>query len=461
MADPIWGPTYEEMLSPGTMDPDLRRRALAAPATDPLDPVNLYNITWKRPDGTADHLILPRELTGVEANIVCLLGRGLPTGSHKVGATYAVTMEEQLSGRIRPGRDTLIYPSTGNYGIGGAWAGGRMGYRTVVVLPEQMSRERFDMLERLGADIVRTPGGEANVSLIYRKCRELEERPHTRVLNQFEVWANYRFHYHVTGNTVAELLAALQSQGVGDGRCAALVSAIGSGGTIAAGDRLKQLFPGTRIVGLEPIQCPTLYMNGYGDHQVQGIGDRHVTWIHNALNMDAVVCVDDADCLLGLQLLTDPRGLDYLAARAGVPEHALRELARSVGISGVANILGAIKAARFWRLSDTACVVTVLTDTIDRYGSVMQEVEGRHGPLDAEAAAARYHRIFQGVRADYVQEGTDINRQRWFNLKYFTWVEQQGRSEKELDAQRSPAFWQEQQAMVAEIDDRLRRVRGL
>ncbi|HHY92674.1 MAG TPA: pyridoxal-phosphate dependent enzyme, partial [Firmicutes bacterium] len=325
---------------------------------------------------------------------------------------------------------------------------------------ENMSRERFELIESYGARYIKTPGCESSVKEIYDKCKELAARPHTRILNQFEVMANYRFHYYVTGNTIVEVVEELKARGIGNGRCAAFVSAMGSAGTIAAGDRLKEVFPGHKIVGLEPVQCPTLYANGYGDHNIQGIGDKHVTWIHNVLNMDALMCIDDLTCQLGLQLLTDPVGLEYLAGPVGIPEETVRELATVFGISGVCNVLGAIKAAKYWNLPSEANVVTILTDTIDRYRSVMADLERRFGKLTPEQAAVRFHSIFQGVKLDYIQEGTALNRQRWFNLKYFTWVEQQGKTVEELEAQRSPNWWADERAQVQVIDAHLRKTRG-
>ncbi len=456
---PIWGPTYEEMLHPETIDPARRKTALAARENDPLDPANLYNITWRQYENRVSHVVMPKELTGVDANIVCIYGRDFPTGSHKVGATYSVTMETQLAGEIQPGIHTIVFPSTGNYGIGGAWAGGRMGYDTVVVLPELMSAERFEKISYFGARCIKTPGCESSVKEIYDKCWELRKDPRVRVLNQFEVMANYRFHYFCTGNTVKELVERLGREGVGDGRCAAFVSAMGSGGTIAAGDRLKQAFPEAKIVGLEPVQCPTLYSNGYGDHDIQGIGDKHVTWIHNVLNMDALMCVDDMESKLLLQVLTDLKGKEYLAARVGVKEDAVNLISSVFGISGVCNLLGAIKTAKYYRLGPRDTVVTVLTDAIDRYWSVMANLDERFGRLDEVKAASRLHGILYGQKTDYIQEGTVNNRDRWFNLKYYTWVEQQGKTVEELNAQRSQEWWREQQALVPEIDRRLRQRR--
>lgn len=450
----VWGPTYEEMLHPATIDERIRSGALAE--KDPLDEINLYNIGWRR-EGEPYHVVLPKELTGVEANIVAIYSREFPTGSHKVGATYSVTMETQLAGEASPGQNTLVFPSTGNYGIGGAWVGPRMGYETLVVLPELMSKERFEKIASYGASYVKTPGCESSVKEIYDKCRELRRDPRVRVLNQFETMANYRFHYYVTGNTVVELMELLHRRGIGNGRCSAYVSAMGSGGTIAAGDRLKQAFSGSLTVGLEPIQCSTLYNNGYGDHDIQGIGDKHVTWIHNVRNMDAVMCVDDMESKMGLQLLTDPIGMDYLVKR-GVDANEVLNLSTMFGISGVCNVLGAIKTAKYYRMGPKDTVVTVLTDGIDRYYSVMADLERRFGPMD-ETQAARRHDIFRRVTTDYVQEGTVVNRDRWFNLKYYTWVEQQGKTVAELNAQKSQSWWESEQAKVAEVDELLKKAR--
>ncbi len=455
----VWGPTFEEMLHPEKMPVAVRKRAVEAAKTDPLDPVNLFNITWKDENCRPYSTVLPKELTGIDAPVAVLYRKAFPTRSHKVGATYSVTLEHQLEGKIAPGRDTLVYPSTGNYGIGGAWVGARMGYDALVILPELMSQERFDRIASYGARYIKTPGCESSVKEIFDKCHELRREPDTVILNQFEVMANYRWHYAVTGNTASEVIRDLGAQGVGNGRCAAFVSSMGSAGTIAAGDRLKQLFPSCRIVGLEPTRCPTLYSNGYGDHDIQGIGDKHVTWIHNVLNMDLLICVDDMECKKGLQLLTDPVGMAWLR-ETGVSEENLRLMASIFGISGVCNVLGAIKAAKFYGFSKDDVIVTVCTDAIDRYHSVMRQLDERFGGMTREEAKLRHETLFLGQRTDWVQEGTRLNRERWFNLKYYTWVEQQGKTVAELDAQRSPAWWEAHQAKVADMDARLLALRG-
>ncbi len=456
----VLGPTFEEMLHPEKIDPKIRARALDARSKDPLDPINLFNITWKDAHNRIYHLVLPPELTGVEAPIVVLYSKDFPTGSHKVGAAYSVLVDLELSGEVDPAKHTLVWPSTGNYGIGGAWVGCRMNFDSIVILPEDMSRERFELIERFGARLVKTPGCESNVKEIFDKCWELKKAdPNIRVLNQFEVWGNYRFHYQVTGGTIVELAEELQRQGIGRGRIAAFVSAMGSAGTIAAGDRLKQEWPDHKIVGLEPVQCPTLYANGYGGHDIQGIGDKHVTWIHNTLNMDALICIDDLECKMGLQVLTEAPGWNTLTGRFGVPEETVRKMAEIFGISGVCNVLGAIKTAKYYGLGKNDPVVTVCTDAIDRYGSVMASLNECFGPLDETEAAIRTVSIFHRQKTDYVQEGDLLNRKRWHHLKYYTWVEQQGKTVEELNAQGDPDYWREKQQHVAEVDRLIREAR--
>jgi len=405
--------------------------------------------------------VLPQQFTGVEAPIVCLYSRDFPTGSHKVGAAYSVLIEKELFGEVDPSQHTLVWPSTGNYGIGGAWVGCRMNFDSIVILPEEMSQERFDLIRSYGARVVLTPGCESNVKEIYDKCWELKRAnpERIRILNQFEVFGNYRFHYYVTGNTIIELAQELKERGIGNGRVAAFVSAMGSAGTIAAGDRLKQEWPDHLIIGLEPIQCPTLYRNGYGGHDIQGIGDKHVTWIHNVMNMDAIMCIDDLECKQGLQLLTEEAGWKTMIVRYGVPEESVRLMAETFGLSGVCNVLGAIKTAKYYGLGSKDVIVTILTDAIDRYRSVMQQMTATCGPMDETEAAIRLVSIFHRQKLDWIKEATHDLRQQWHNLKYFTWVEQQGKTVEELNAQKDPAYWLAQQARVAEVDEKLRAYR--
>ncbi len=458
----ITGPTFEEMLHPGKIDPAVRKRALEMRSIDPLDPINLYNITWRSPEGEIYFYVVPQALTGVEAPIVVLYSKDFPTGSHKVGATYSVLIEKELFGEVDPAIHTLVWPSTGNYGIGGAYVGCRMNFDSVVILPEEMSRERFDIIRSYGARVIPTPGCESNVKEIYDKCKELKaaDPERVRILNQFEVFGNYRFHYYVTGNTIVEMAAELQQQGIGDGRVAAYVSAMGSAGTIAAADRLKQVWPDHKIVGLEPIQCPTLFANGYGGHDIQGIGDKHATWIHNVNNMDALMCIDDIESKKGLQLLTEVAGWRVLTEDLAIDEATVRLMADTFGISGVCNVLGAIKTAKFYSFGKNDVIVTILTDAIDRYHSVMAQMTATYGKMDETEAKVRLVSIFHKQKLDWIMEGSRAARARWHNLKYYTWVEQQGKTLEELNAQRTPDFWLAEQERVAEIDAELSSVRA-
>jgi cysteine synthase A len=448
------------MLHPAKIDPAVRAQAVAALERDPLDPINLFNITWRDAANEVYHVVLPHALTGVDAEIVVLFGKRFPSGSHKVGAAYSILLEKELFGEVDPQRNTLVWPSTGNFGIGGAWVGGRMGCRSLVVLPEGMSRERFERIERYGASVIKTYGSESNVKEIYDETHRLRASdPNIRILNQFQEMGNYRFHYHVTGNTILELAEELRQRGIGNGRVAAFCWAPGSGGTNAAGDRVKQVFPDARNVALEPIQCPTLYNNGYGAHDIQGIGDKHVTWIHNVWNTDAVMCLDDMTCKKGLQALSEPAGIAALVKRYGVDEAVATQLSTLFGISGICHVLGAIKTVKTYGFGKGDVVFTAAADSLDRYYSVMDDMRAQFGALDEAAAVGRIEGVFHAATSDWVLEGTRAVRERWHNLKYYTWVEQQGKTVQELDAQRDPAWWMGHQAKVQEIDARLNALR--
>lgn len=453
MTAPTYGPTFAEMKDPSKIAPELRARAREARAR-PLDPLNLWNLSWK-PDGEVPFVVLPEALTGVRAPIVVLSARHFPTGSHKVGPAYSVAIEKQLAGECEPGASTLVFPSTGNFGIGGAWVGPRMGYRSLVVLPEEMSAERFEKIRGYGAEVVATPGSESNVKEIYDKVKELRAQPQNRILNQFEEFGNYRFHFHCTGTAALEAVQSAARTRAGL-RVAAFVSAMGSAGTIAAGEALKAASPGSVTVAVEPVQCPTLYNVGFGAHAIEGIGDKHVTWIHNVWATDLLVCVDDEECLTGLQLVQE--GTDTLVAE-GVPAELARGLVGTFGISSVCNVLGAIKAARHYGFGPSDAVVTIATDGFDRYPSVLRRLDERRGPMSAEDARRRLD-VFRRQKTDYVLEGSRETRRRWHNQKYFTWVEQQGKSVAELRALEDASFWIAHQERAHEIDRQILARRG-
>jgi cysteine synthase len=444
----IFGPTFAEMSEPALADPAVRAKAKDARSRS-LDPLNLWNLSWKA-DGAVPFTVLPEALTGVRAPVVVLSGRQFPTGSHKVGPAYSILVEKQVEGACAPGEQTLVFPSTGNFGIGGAWVGPRMGYRSLVVLPAEMSEERFEKIRGYGAEVIATPGSESNVKEIYDKVRELRGEPRNRILNQFEELGNYRFHFHCTAHAAEEVVSRLGLE-VG-----AFVSAMGSAGTIAAGEGLRQRRPGAAIVALEPVQCPTLHSVGFGSHRIEGIGDKHVTWIHNVWATDLLLCIDDLECLEGLQLLQE--GTATLGEE-GVDGALAESWVGFFGVSGVCNVLGSIRAARHYGFGPRQAVVTVATDGFDRYPSVLRRLDREQGRMDAERARRRLD-IFRSRDSALRLEGTPQARRRWHNQKYFTWVEQQGRSVEELRAQEDPAFWAAEQERAHEIDQRVRERRA-
>jgi cysteine synthase len=431
------------MLHPEKMNREIRKRALEVLETSPLDPINLYNITWKDHGDKVRHVVLPKSLTGVDAEIVVIIGKYFPTGSHKVGATYSCTIERQVLGTITPGKHRLVWPSTGNYGIGGAYVGPRMGYDSLVILPERMSMERFEKINWYGAEYIKTPGCESNVKEIYDKTHELAREKDTVIVNQFAEFGNYRFHYYVTGNSMLELFEELKKTS-GAKNFSAFCSAIGSAGTIGAGDRIKQVHKDCRVVGLEPIQCPTLYDNGFGDHDIQGIGDKHVTWIHNTDNMDALMCIDDMSCKKGMQVVAEEPGWKVISELEG--------FSTLFGISCICNILGAIKTAKFYKLGKGDVIFTVATDNLDRYYSILTDLTKQFGKMDKEEAAKRIKTIFHGADTSWIREGDRLARDSWANLKYYTWVEQQGKGVEELRAQRNPEYWLKEQLKIPDID---------
>jgi cysteine synthase len=330
----------------------------------------------------------------------------------------------------------------------------------MVILPEGMSQERFEKIESYGATYVKTYGSESNVKEIYDECNRLtrEQSDTIRIMNQFSEMGNYRFHYHVTGNTVVELESEMSAK-LGTRGVSAFVSAMGSAGTIAAGDRIKQAFPDCKIVGLEPIQCPTLYNNGYGSHEIQGIGDKHVTWIHHVMNMDALACIDDIESLRILQVFTNPVGGETLMKNYGVDGEAACKIAGAFGISGICNLLGAIKTAKHFSLGKRDVIVTVATDGPERYRSVMQHWDEQHG-LTPAAVESRIGGILRHQKTDWMKDGTPENRRQWHNLKYYTWVEQQGKTVEDLDAQLSEEWWLAEQAKVHDVNAKLVALRG-
>ncbi len=430
---------------------------LSAVDPDAADARNLFRVHWHNGEDrrslveTPEHMVLPSELTGVEAKIIVATGNRFPmVRAHKVLAAYGCLVPRLVTGQFDPTQHRAIWPSTGNYCRGGVAISRILGCRGVAVLPEGMSRERFQWLENWAGspeDIVRTPGTESNVKEIYDACHELAAIPDNVILNQFNEFGNYIVHRAVTGPAMEKIFHAVDADsGL---RARAFVSATGSGGTLAAGDHLKQAL-GADICAVEALECPTLLMNGYGEHNIQGIGDKHVPFIHNALNTDYVIAVSDkaSDALNLLFNTTVGRG--YLASRTGLGQEALSGLA-DLGLSSIANILAAIKYAKYQGLGAKDAVLTVATDGSEMYGTELEK-ESRAtfgGNFDGLAAAEVFGRYLLGATTDHMKEMTRPDREGIFNLGYYTWVEQQGVSLADFDARRDPNFWDDMMDMVS------------
>ncbi|NOX37905.1 MAG: pyridoxal-phosphate dependent enzyme [Calditrichaeota bacterium] len=449
-------PTFKQLMNPETI-PETIREKLKQVGLWEVNPLNLFRVSWKNEPvshgglfGGVNFLEIPSTLTGVRARIFALVGKWFPTGAHKVGATFGCLVPRLVNGEFDPTTQKAVWPSTGNFCRGGAFNSALLGCESIAILPEGMSRERFEWLRSIAGEVIATPGSESNVKEIYDKCWELRAtRDDIVIFNQFEEFGNYLWHFHVTGRAMEEVLHQQLSDRE---RFAGLVVATGSAGTIAAGDFLKERFPGMRIGAAEALQCPTLLLNGYGSHRIEGIGDKHVPWIHNVRNTDVVIAVDDHFPMHLIRLFNEPAGQDYLAAQ-GLSDQDIQQLPL-IGISGVGNLVAAIKFAKYFELTERDAVFTVFTDSMELYASRLEEMREQFGPYTREDAIRDYHRYLMGIHTDFVMELGYYERKRIHNLKYFTWIEQQGKSVEELDAQwyDYPDYWMEKQNRLEEID---------
>jgi cysteine synthase len=453
-------PTFAQLASPELI-PAAAREALRTVGPDEAHPLNLFRVHWHNAANRVDtvdapgHVVLPRELTGVDARIVVALGDRFPLiGAHKVLAAYGCLVPRLVTGRFDPARDRAVWPSTGNYCRGGVAISRLLGCRGVAVLPEGMSRERFDWLEEWVVepeDIVRTPGTESNVKEIYDRCKELAADPGNVIFNQFSEFGNYLVHHLATGAALERVFEFLREDEAALS-LRAFVAATGSAGTIAAGDYLKERH-GSLTVACEALECPTLLYNGFGEHNIQGIGDKHVPLIHNVLATDVALAVSDrATDRLGVLFGTEV-GRGHLAGR-GVAHDVLAALP-SFGLSSICNVLGAIKVAKHYGFGPDDVIVTVATDGAAMYSSEREIALGRYFPkgFDEVAAAEVYGEHLLGAATDHVLELTHRDRERIFNLGYYTWVEQQGVPLEEFEARRDPAFWSGLRELVPAWDD--------
>jgi cysteine synthase len=455
-------PTFAELADPGRI-PAAVGTALAGVKPDEPHPLNLFRVHWYNDasrTGVAalpGHVVLPSALTGVEARIVVALGDRFPmVHAHKVLAAYGCLAPRIVTGQFDPTAHRAVWPSTGNYCRGGVAISRIMGCRGVAVLPEGMSRERFAWLEDWVADpgdIIATPGSESNVKEIYDKCAELNADPANVIFNQFSEFGNHLVHLQCTGSALGRVFESV------GGRLAAFVSASGSAGTLGAGDRLKEEY-GARIVAVEALECPTMLRNGFGEHNIQGIGDKHIPLIHNVCNTDIVTAVTDRATDQLAVLFSSPAGLGYLAGR-GVPDAVLATLS-SFGLSSICNVLAAVKTAKYLELGPHDVIVTVATDGAEMYETERARITARDfsGGFGAPEASGVFHRWMLGAGTDDLLELSHEDRARIFNLGYFTWVEQQGVSIDDFVARREQSYWRGLRPKLAAWDAMVREFNG-
>ena len=445
-------PTFAQLADPALTPESVKKRLKLVGLWD-VDPANLFRITWKNDVksglfGDVNFLEIPGELTGVSARIIGLIGKYFPTGAHKVGAAFGCLVPRLVTGEFDPSSQKAVWPSTGNFCRGGAFDCAVLSCTPVAILPEQMSKERFEWLKSIGAEVIATPGCESNVKEIYDKCWDIRKnRKDCVIFNQFEEFGNSLWHYHVTGRAVEEVFAKVKGR---KGRLAGFISATGSAGTIAAGDRVKKDFPQALVAAVEALQCPTLLNNGFGGHRIEGIGDKHVPWIHNVRNTDMVVAVDDENVASLLRLFNEPAGRKLLKSQ-GLKQDFVDSLPL-LGFSGICNMLACVKMAKYYELGKDDVLFTVFTDSCELYGSRLKEMRDERGAYSEAQAVADLERRLRGVGIDYLRELGYYDRKALHNLKYFTWVEQQGKTVAELNALWDPEFWDRTFAQVAEYD---------
>ncbi|MCD4696585.1 MAG: pyridoxal-phosphate dependent enzyme [Bacteroidales bacterium] len=453
-------PTYKQMRNPDLIPEKIKDRLSDIGLWD-IDPLNMFRITWKNEPvkfggsfGKVNYLVLPPEITGVKARIVVVIGKYFPTGTHKVGATFGPLVEKLVSGRFDPTRQKALWPSTGNYCRGGAYNSRLLGCESIAVLPEGMSQERFNWLRKVGAEIFATPGSESNVKEIYDKVKELKaERGDDIVnLNQFDEIGNALWHYAVTGPAIEEVFNEVKND---QSRFSGIFLTQGSAGTLGSTDYLRKKFPLLEVCAGEALQCPTLLYNGYGSHRIEGIGDKHVPWIHNMKNMDMVAGIDDEANIQIMRLLNEPEGKKFLTKELKLDPEFIQKL-EYLGISSIANIMGTVKMAKYFEMNENDTLFTVATDSMEMYKSRIQEEKESDGELTSHQAELIFQRDLMGLATDHMIEMSYYEKRRMHNLKYFTWIEQQGKTVEELNAQwYDENYWTSQYAKVDEWDEKI------
>ncbi len=447
-------PKFSQLKNPHTIPTSVQEKLKEIDLQE-LHPLNLFRINWSNDPitggiGSNNYLEIPNELTGIKARVIGLVGKFFPTGAHKVGATYGCLAPYMVTGRFNPEYHKAVWPSTGNYCRGGVFNSNLLSVHSVAILPEEMSQERFDWLKERTDEVYATPGCESNVKEIYDKCHELEaQSDEYLIMNQFDQFGNAIWHYEITGNSIHEIFNEIKKK---DSRLSGYVSATGSAGTIAAGDYLRTISPHIKVTASEALQCPTLLMNGFGGHRIEGIGDKHIPWIHNTKNMDLVTAIDDEDPLRVLRLFNEPEGKKWLL-NFGIDEDTVKKLSY-LGISSISNLLSSIKLAKYYEMNEDDIIFTVFTDSLDMYCSRLEEMNHKLGNYSKIQAEIDWNSIIKKQTIDYTKELSYYDKKAIHNLKYFTWVEQQGKDVSELNDQwYDDNYWSERFSVVPHWDE--------
>ena len=449
-------PTIAQMQDPDKIPEKLREKLKNVGLWD-VNPLNLFRISWKNEakeqggqfQKTPNYIEIPPEVSGVPCRIVAMVGKWFPTGCHKVGASFGCLAPRLVTGQFDSDYHHAVWPSTGNYCRGGAFNSKLLSCDSVAILPQDMSKERFDWLKSIAGQIIATPGCESNVKEIFDKTWELKQDPEMMIFNQFAEMGNVLWHYNVTGYALAALFESIRKPGQ---RLAGACFTSGSAGTMSSGDLLKDRYKDVKLAVGEALQCPTILENGFGGHRIEGIGDKHIPWIHNVKNTDMVIDIDDEDSQRLLRLFNTEPGQKYLKS-IGMSDEMIEKFTW-MGISGIANVLCCIKMAKYYEFTADDMVVTVLTDSADMYKSRVKELNEMYGEY-TEVEAAKDHALHMlGLRTDSMAELRYIDRKRVHNLKYYTWIEQQQMDVEDLNAQWYDVknTWDAVHAQAAELD---------
>ena len=451
-------PTIAQMQHPETIPEKIQEKLKTVGLWD-VNPLNLFRITWKNEakesgglyQAVPNYVEIPPELSGVPCRILAMAGKWFPTGCHKVGASFGCLAPRLVTGQFDATYHHAVWPSTGNYCRGGAFNSKLLAVDSVAILPAEMSKERFDWLSKIAGQVIATPGCESNVKEIFDKTWELKQDPSMMIFNQFAEMGNPLWHYNVTGYALSDLFENVKKPGQ---RLAGACFTSGSAGTMSAGDLLKERYPGLKLAVGEALQCPTILDNGFGGHRIEGIGDKHIPWIHNVKNTDMAIAIDDEDSQRLLRLFNTAKGKKYLEEELKLSDELIEKLTW-LGISGIANVLCCIKMAKYYELTEDDVVCTVLTDSAVMYGSRIEELNEMHGAYSEEEARLDHNLHMLGLKTDSMMELTYEDRKRIHNLKYYTWVEQQARDVKDLNAlwYDTKGTWDAVHAQAAELDE--------